>query len=257
MIHPQAVVDPSARIGNAVTIGAFSIVGPDVEIGENTWVGPHVVINGPTRIGANNKIYQFASLGDAPQHVSYQGEPTRLEVGDNNTIREYVTFNRGTAIGSEVTMIGNGNFFMAYSHVAHDCIIRDNTIFANAASLAGHVEVDDFAILGGFTLVHQFCKIGAHSITAVNTVVFKDIPPYVKAAGYGAKTHGLNLEGMRRRNFDQEIVQLLKEAYRIVYRSGMTIEQALSALKPLASKSPDVARFSDFIKKSERGIIRG
>ncbi|KPK11044.1 MAG: UDP-N-acetylglucosamine acyltransferase [Acidithiobacillales bacterium SG8_45] len=257
MIHPQAVVDPGARIGKEVTIGPFSIIGPDVEIGDNTWIGPHVVINGPSRIGANNKIYQFASLGDAPQHIAYQDEPTQLEVGDNNTIREYVTFNRGTTTGGGVTRIGNGNFFMAYTHVAHDCQIRDNTIFANAASLAGHVEVDDYAILGGFTLVHQFCKIGAHSITAVNTVVFKDIPPYVKAAGYGAKTHGLNLEGMRRRSFDQDIIQQLKEAYRIVYRSGMTTEQALQALKPLAVDSADVARFSDFIEKSERGIIRG
>ncbi|MCG6976333.1 MAG: acyl-ACP--UDP-N-acetylglucosamine O-acyltransferase [Acidiferrobacterales bacterium] len=257
MIHPQAVVDPGARIGKEVSVGAFSIIGPNVEIGDHTWVGPHVVINGPTRIGANNKIYQFASLGDAPQHIAYHGEPTQLVVGDNNTIREYVTFNRGTTIGSGVTTIGNGNFFMAYTHVAHDCFIRDNTIFANAASLAGHVEVDDYAILGGFTLVHQFCKIGAHSITAVNTVVFKDVPPYVKAAGYGAKTHGLNLEGMRRRNFDQEVIQQLKEAYRIVYRSGMTADQALDSLKPLAAKSPDVARFAEFIEKSERGIIRG
>ena len=257
MIHPQAVVDPSARLGNNVSIGAYSIVGAEVEVGDDTWIGPHVVINGPTRIGQNNKIYQFASLGDAPQHIGYRGEETRLEVGNNNTIREYVTFNRGTTIGGKVTTVGNGNFFMAYTHVAHDCHIRDNTIFANGASLAGHVEVDDFAILGGFTLVHQFCKIGAHSITAVNTVVFKDIPPYVKAAGYGAKTHGLNLEGMRRRNFDQDAIQKLKEAYRIVYRSSMTIEQALESLAPLSVESRDVARFAEFIQHSERGIIRG
>lgn len=257
MIHPQAVIDPGARLGKDVKIGAYSIIGPDVEIGDNTWVGPHVVINGPSRIGKNNRIYQFASLGDAPQHVTYNGEPTRLEVGDNNIIREYVTFNRGTIIGDEVTTIGNGNFFMAYTHVAHDCHIGDNTIFANGASLAGHVEVGNYAILGGFTLVHQFCKIGAHSITAVNTVVFKDIPPYVKAAGYGAKTHGLNLEGMRRRNFDTAVVDQLKEAYKMVYRSGQTLEQVLRNLEPLAQKSPDVAVFRDFISRSERGIVRG
>ena len=257
MIHPQAVIDPEARLGKEVEIGAYSIIGPGVEIGDKTRIGPHVVINGPTTIGENNKIHQFASLGDAPQHITYKGEPTRLEVGDNNVIREYVTFNRGTVIGGEVTTVGNGNFFMAYTHVAHDCRIGDNTIFANGASLAGHVEVGDYAILGGFTLVHQFCKIGAHSITAVNTVVFKDIPPYVKAAGYGAKTHGLNLEGMRRRDFKPSVVEELKEAYKVVYRSGLTLDQVLNELEPLANNSPDVAVFREFIARSERGIVRG
>lgn len=256
MIHPQSVVDPAADIDDSADIGAYSIIGPDVTIGGNTWVGPHVVINGPTTIGKNNKIYQFASIGDAPQHVDYKNEPTRLIVGDRNTIREYVTINRGTVAGGGITRIGNDNLLMAYSHIAHDCNVMDHTIFANGASLAGHVDVGDYAIFGGFTLVHQFCNIGAHSITAINTVVFKDIPPFVVASGYGAEPHGINVTGLKRRGFSEDVIETLKNAYKIIFRSSLSTEEALAALAPLVDQHPEIATLRRFIVKSKRGIIR-
>ncbi len=256
MIHPSAVIDPAADISDSVEIGPYAVIGPDVVIGDDTWVGSHVVINGPTRIGAGNKIYQFASIGEAPQHVNYNNEPTRLDIGNNNTIREYVTINRGTVEGGGLTRIGNHNLLMAYSHIAHDCALMDHTIFANGASLAGHVNVGSYAILGGFTLVHQFCNIGAHSITAINTVVFKDIPPFVVASGYGADPHGINTTGLKRRDYPDEVIDVLKEAYRVIFRSGMNVDEALTSLEPLAEKHAEVAELTRFIRSSERGIIR-
>ena len=199
MIHATAIVDPKAEIAPDVEIGAYSVIGPDVRIGSGTRIGAHVVIQGPTTIGRNNRIFHFCSLGEEPQDKKYAGEPTTLEIGDGNTIREYCTFNRGTIQDAGATRIGNDNWVMAYVHIAHDCQIGNNTIFANNSSLAGHVVVHDYAILGGFTLIHQFCKIGSHVITAVGSVVFKDIPPYVTAAGYDAKPHGINSEGLKRR----------------------------------------------------------
>lgn len=256
MIHATAVVDASARLASDVRVGPFTVIGPEVEVGPGTWIGPHVVINGPTRIGRDCRIFQFASVGEAPQDLKYAGEPTRLEIGDRNTIRECCTVHRGTPGGGGVTRIGDDNLLMAYVHVAHDCQIGSRTIFANNSSLAGHVHVGDQAILGGFTLVHQFCRVGAHCMTGINTVTFKDIPPYLMVGGNTAEPHGLNLRGLKRRGFADEAIAALKDAYRIVYRDGNTLEQALAALAPLAARVPEVAAFADFIRASERGIVR-
>lgn len=256
MIHPQAIVDPAARIGSHVDIGAFSIIGPEVEIGEATWIGPHVVIHGQTHIGTNNKIYQFCSLGEAPQHQGYKGEPTRLEIGDRNIIREYCTFNRGTAGGGGVTRVGDDNFIMAYCHVAHDCHVGNRTIFANGTSLAGHVTVEDQVIFGGFSMIHQFCRVGAHVMTGISTVTFKDIPPYLLVAGNTAVPHGLNLRGLKRRNFSGESIDSLRQAYKLLYKSGLRLNEAIEQIAPIAKANAEVGHFLDFIKKSERGIIR-
>jgi UDP-N-acetylglucosamine acyltransferase len=256
VIHATAVVDASARLASDVRVGPFTVIGPEVEVGPGTWIGPHVVINGPTRIGRDCRIFQFASVGEAPQDLKYAGEPTRLEIGDRNTIRECCTVHRGTPGGGGVTRIGDDNLLMAYVHVAHDCRIGSKTIFANNSSLAGHVHVGDQAILGGFTLVHQFCRVGAHCMTGINTVTFKDIPPYLMVGGNTAEPHGLNLRGLKRRGFTEEAIAALKDAYRIVYRDGNTLEQALAALAPLAARVPEVAAFADFIRASERGIVR-
>ena len=256
MIHSQAVVDPGAKIGKDVHIGAFSIIGPDVEVGDRTWIGPHVVIQGPTRIGPDNKIYQFCSLGDAPQHTGYKGEPTRLEIGARNIVREYVTFNRGTAGGGGVTTIGNDNFFMAYCHVAHDCHVGNHTIFANGTSLAGHVTIEDYVIFGGFSMIHQFCRVGAYTMTGISTVTFKDIPPYLLVAGNTAVPHGLNLRGLKRRQFSKSAIESLRRAYKILYKSGLRLEEALALLEENAKDSAEVNHFYQFIKASERGIIR-
>ncbi len=256
MIHSQSIVHPEAKIGKDVDIGPYTVIGPDVEVGDDTWIGPHVVINGPTRIGKKNRIYQFSSLGDAPQHTSYGGEPTRLEIGNNNTIREYCTFNRGTVDGGGITRIGNDNFIMAYCHVAHDCQIGSHTIFANCASLAGHVSVDDYALLGGFTVVHQYCRIGAHCITALGTITFKDIPPYIMAAGNSAVPHGINTRGLKRRQFPEASIEFLRRAYKIIYRSGIRLHEAVEQLESMAAENKEVAYFVNFIKTSERGIIR-
>lgn len=256
MIHPQAIVHPSARLGNNVAVGAFSIIGADVEIGDGTWIGPHVVINGPTRLGRDNKVYQFASLGEAPQHLGYKGEPTRLEIGDRNVVREHCTFSRATVAGGGVTCIGDDNFFMAYCHVAHDCVVGSSIVFANNSSLAGHVAIGDCAVLGGFTMVHQFCRIGPYCMTAVNTVTFKDIPPYLMVGGNTAVPHGLNLRGLKRRGFSDEAIEALKRAYKAVYRSDLLLSQALTELEPSAQQFPEVRRFVQFISESERGIVR-
>ena len=203
MIHPSAVIDPAATIGDNVSIGPFCVIGAGVEIGDGTRIGPHVVIDGPTRIGRDNRIYAFCALGGEPQDKKYAGQPTELIIGDRNVIREYCTFNRGTAEDSGITRIGNDNWIMAYVHMAHDCTVGNHTIFANAASLAGHCRVDDYAILGGFTLVHQFCQVGAHAFTAMGSVINRDVPPFVTVAGTYAEPHGINSEGLRRRGYDK------------------------------------------------------
>jgi len=256
VIHPQAIVDPRAKIGKNVHIGPFSVIGPGVEIGDETWIGPHVVINGPTRIGTDNKIYQFSSIGEAPQHLGYKGEPTRLEIGDRNVIREYCTLNRATATSGGVTHLGDDNFIMAYCHIAHDCHVGNRTIFANGTSLAGHVTVEDQVIFGGFTMVHQFCRVGAHVMTGISTVTFKDIPPYLLVAGHTAVPHGLNVRGLKRRNFSGESIDSLRHAYKLLYKSGLRLNEAIEQLAPIAKANAEVGHFLDFIKKSERGIIR-
>lgn len=255
MIHPLAIVDPGAKLGKDVQIGAFSIIGAGVEIGNGTWIGPHVVINGPTRIGIENRIYQFSSLGEAPQHLGYKGEPTWLEIGDRNIIREYCTLNRGSAGGGGVTRLGHDNFIMAYCHLAHDCQVGNRTIFANGTSLAGHVRVEDQVIFGGFTMIHQFCRVGAHAMTGISTVTFKDIPPYLLVAGNTAVPHGLNVRGLKRRNFSEQSIEALRQAYKLVYKSGLRLSEATEQLAQM-SANPEVRHFLDFIKQSERGIVR-
>ncbi|HNV88988.1 MAG TPA: acyl-ACP--UDP-N-acetylglucosamine O-acyltransferase [Methylotenera sp.] len=255
-IHPTAIVDPKAELDSSVEIGAYSIIGAGVKVGADTRIASHVVLKGPTTIGKNNQIFQFASLGEQPQDKKYKDEPTTLEIGDNNTIREFCTFNRGTVQDKGVTKIGNDNWIMAYVHIAHDCTIGNNTIFANNSSLAGHVDVHDYVILGGFTLVHQFCKIGAHVITAVNSVVFKDIPPYVTAAGYDAKPHGINAEGLKRRGFSADSILQIKRAYKALYRNNLTLEEAKAELASMQKNCNEIALLTDFLTVSTRGIVR-
>ena len=255
-IDPSAIVHPDARLADGVEIGAYAIIGEHVEVGERSHIGPHVVISGHTRIGRENRIFQFSSLGEAPQDKKYSGEPTRLEIGDRNTIREFCTFNIGTAQDAGVTRIGDDNWIMAYVHIAHDCQVGDHTTFANNAQLAGHVHVDDWAILGGYTGVHQFCHIGAHVMTAVGTVILQDVPPYVMAAGNTASPYGINVEGLKRRGFHAEAITALKRAYRVIYKSGLMLDEARINLEEIASDAPDVQRFLDFFAVSRRGIIR-
>ncbi len=256
MIHPTAIVDPAARLAPDVSVGAYTLIGPDVEIGAGTWVGSHVIIEGRTRIGARNRIHPFCSLGSAPQDKKYAGEPTSLEIGDGNTIREFCTFSRGTAQDKGVTSLGNDNWIMAYVHLAHDCRVGNQTIFANNAQLAGHVRVDDFAILGGFTVVHQFVAIGAHSITAMGTILLQDLPPYVTAAGNTAKPHGINSEGLKRRGYTPAAIAAIKAAYRTLYRSGLTLEQARQELGRQAETCAEVGLFLEFFQHAHRGVIR-
>ncbi len=258
MIDPRAIVDPGARLGPEVEIGPYSIIGPDVEIEAGTRVGPHVVIKGPTRIGRDNRIFQFCSLGDDPQDKKYRGErsETRLEIGDRNTIREYCTMNRGTVQGGGVTRIGHDNWIMAYVHIAHDCIIGDHTVFANSSSLAGHVIVEDYAILGGFALVHQFCRVGAYSFSAFSSTIVKDVPPYVMVSRKPARVYGLNREGLKRNGFSQDQINLLRRAYRILYRENLTVTESLERLKALAPESSELKRLVDFVEQCTRGIIR-
>lgn len=256
VIDDRAIIEPGAEIGDNVSVGPFSIVSGNVSIGDDTWIGPHVVINGRTRIGRGNRIYQFSSIGEAPQHLGYGGEDTALEIGDNNIVREYTTINRGTAEGGGVTRIGDNNFLMAYVHIAHDCVIGCNTIFANCASLAGHVTVDDYAILGGFTLVHQFCRIGAHSITGIGCVCLQDVPPFTVAAGNRAQPHGINVKGLRRRRFAEEDIVALKRAYKTLYRSELSLHKARETLQREAAAHPVVGELLRFLGHSERGIIR-
>ncbi len=256
MIHPSAIIHSGAQLGANVSIGPYAVIGEHVVIGDGTTVGAHTVINGHTLIGCDNHIFQFNSLGEIPQDKKYAGEPTRLEIGDRNTIREFCTFNLGTAQDVGVTRIGSDNWIMAYVHLAHDCQVGDNTIFANNASLAGHVTVDDYAILGGFTGVHQFCKIGAHVMTGISSVVFKDIPPYIMAAGQPAAPHGINIEGLRRRGFSSDALAGLKRAYKTLYREGLTFSDAQERLAEQAQGVAEVRLLVDFLSHAERGIIR-
>ena len=256
MIHPSAIIAEEVELEEGVVIGPYAVLEGPLRIGENTRIDAHAVLRGPTRIGRDNHIYPFASIGDAPQDKKYAGEPTELVIGDRNTIREYVTINRGTVQDAGVTRVGNDNWIMAYVHIAHDCRIGDHTIFANNASLAGHVHVDDYAILGGFTLVHQFCSIGAHAFTAFGSVIGKDVPPFVMVGGHPARPHGLNTEGLRRRGFDESAVRKLKQAYRILYREGLPFDAALERLRVLAQDSTEVQCFVEFLERRRRGILR-
>jgi len=256
VIHHTALVHSGAIVGRNVSIGPYSIVEDDVVLGDDTDVGPHVVIKSGTQIGSGNRVYQFASIGDAPQYAGYRNEDTRLLIGDRNVIREYVTLNRGSPAGTGVTRIGNDNFLMAYVHIAHDSVLGDGTIFANGASLAGHVSVGDFAILGGFTLVHQFCRIGEHSITGIGAVCLKDVPPYVVATGNAAEPYGINTKGLRRRGFSELSIVALKKAYRCLYRSSNDLHTALQELRLLASDQPEIEKLISFVESSQRGIIR-
>jgi UDP-N-acetylglucosamine acyltransferase len=256
VIDRHAIVSPQAELAADVAVGPFSIIGPEVRIGPGTVVGPHVVINGPTTIGAGNRIYQFASLGDAPQDKKYAGEPTRLEIGDRNIFRESCTLNRGTIHDKGVTRVGDDNLFMAYSHVAHDCVVGCNTVFANCVSLAGHVEIGDWVILGGLSAVHQHCRVGAHAFLAGGSIVTRDVPPYVMVAGNHAVPHAINSEGLKRRGFTEEQVRGIREAYRLVYRCDLKLSEALARLEPSAAERPELRRFVDFIRSSTRSIVR-
>lgn len=256
MIDPHAIVSPQARLAADVTVGPFSIIGPDVEIGARTIVGPHVVINGPTRIGSDNRFFQFSSIGDAPQDKKYNGEPTRLEIGDRNIFRESCTVNRGTSQDKGITRIGNDNLFMAYSHVAHDCVVGSDTVFANCAALAGHVEIGDWVILGGLSAIHQHCKVGAHALVGGGGIVTQDVPPYVMVAGNPAQPHAVNSVGLKRRGFDEEQLKRIRDAYRILYRSDLRLSEALEKLKPVAAEHSEIRAFVDFIGSSTRSLVR-
>ena len=256
MIDARAVVSPEARLAADVSVGPFSVIGPKVEIGPRTIVGPHAVINGPTVIGADNHVFQFASIGDAPQDKKYRGEPTRLVIGDRNVFREYVTVNRGTAHDKGVTTVGDDNLFMATAHVAHDCVVGSNTVFANGAALAGHVEIGDWVIIGGLAAVHQFTRIGAHAFLSGGAMVRRDVPPYVMVAGDPADPQGVNAEGLKRRGFTEDQIRAIREAYRTLYRSDLRLTEALERLEPLAAERPELRVFVDFIRASSRSIVR-
>ncbi len=256
MIHPTAIIDPSCELASDVRIGAYAIVGPDVRIDSGTQIGPHVVIKGPTRIGKHNRIFQFASVGEDPQDKKYHGEVTYLDIGDRNVVREYATIHRGTVQDQGITRIGNDNLLMAYTHVAHDCVIGNHVIMANAASLAGHVRVDDYAILGGFSLVHQFCKIGQHSFSAMGSVITRDILPYVMVGGSPTKPHGINTVGLERQGFSPESIRQIRKAYKIVYKSRLKLEEAIQHLDEMTAETPEIQAMVDFLKQTGRSIIR-
>ena len=256
MIHPTAIVDPSAHIADDCEIGAYSLVGAEVSLDSGTTVGPHVVINGPTRIGKNNRIFQFASVGDDPQDLKYAGERTELSIGDGNTIREFTTINRGTEGGGGITRIGNNNLFMAYIHVAHDCQLGDHIVMANGASLAGHVSVGDYAILAGFACVHQFCEVGEHAFLGLNSVANRDVAPFTMAVGNYAEGKGINKNGLRRRDFSEKAIQALHRAYKALIRAHGEREKAIAALSADISTYPEVARLVEFVQRSERGVVR-
>lgn len=256
MINEHAIIHPSAKLAEGVVVGPGSIIGADVEIGEGTWIGPHVVIQGPTVIGKNNKIFQFSSVGDEPQDITYQGEKTRLEIGDNNTIREFCMISRGTSKGGGLTRLGNNNFLMAYSHIGHDCLIRDNIIMVNYSALSGHVSVDDYAIVGAYAAVHQFCHVGAYAFIARATYVTKDVLPYVMIAGYSTSAWGINTVGLRRRGFSSASIDSLRRAYKIIFRKGFTTAQAIVELDAMQQDCPEVSLMIEAMKNSTRGIVR-
>ena len=256
MIDPRAIVSPDAEIAEGVEIGPFSVIGPGVRIGARSWIGPHAVVNGPTTLGRDNKVFQFASIGDAPQDRKYAGEPTQLIVGDRNVFREFCSINRGTAGGRRETRIADDCLFMAYSHVAHDCIVGSHCIMSNCTALAGHVELGDWVILSGYAGVHQFCKVGAHAFLANNAAVTRDVPPFVMVAGSPAEPKGINSEGLKRRGFQAAQIANIKNAYRLFYRSKLKLAEAAEQLRALVPAQPEIAPFVDFLDASERSIIR-
>jgi UDP-N-acetylglucosamine acyltransferase len=256
VIDPRAVVPAGARVAADAEIGPYAVIGAEVEIGPRSWIGPHALIVGHTTIGADNRIFQFASIGEAPQDKKYAGEPTRLVIGDRNVMREYCTISRGTMLDQGVTRIGSDNLFMAYTHVAHDCVIGDNIIMVNLAMIAGHVQIGDWAILSGYCAVHQHCKIGAHAFLANNCGVTRDVPPYVMAVGNPAVPHSINSEGLKRRGFSAEQIRNLRHAYRVLYRSDLPLAAAVEQLSALVAAQPELRVLLDFIRTSERSLIR-
>jgi UDP-N-acetylglucosamine acyltransferase len=256
MIHSTAIVDPNAKIADNVSIGPYSVIGPNVEIGSGCVIKSHVVINGPTKIGCNNQFFQFCSIGEDPQDKKFAGEATLLEIGDNNLFRENVTVNRGTVQGGGLTKIGNNNWIMAYVHIAHDCIIGNDNIFANNASLAGHVIIDDQVILGGFSLVSQFNYIGSHAFTAMGSVISRNIPPYVLVSGHMAKPIGINLEGLKRRQFTSKQIKNIKSAYKLIYRTSLTLEEAQARLAEIEQENNEIDCLIAFLNTQKGGIIR-
>ena len=256
MIHPSAIIDKRAELDSTVTIGPYAVIEGRVQIGAQTRIDAHAVIKGPTTIGANNHIYQFASVGDDPQDKKYAAEETELRIGDGNTIREFCTINRGTVQDAGVTSIGDKNWIMAYVHIAHDCVVGNETIFANNASIAGHVHIDDFVILGGFTAVHQFCHIGRLAMTSMFTYVSKDIPAFVTASGRPAEPRGINAEGLKRRNYSAEAMRSIRQAYRTTYRKGLKLEEAIAQLEERVGAEPDMLPFLESLRQGERGLIR-
>ena len=255
-IDPRAIVSPKAELAADVTVGAYSVIGDDVKIGAGTWIGPHAVINGPTTLGAGNRIFQFASIGDAPQDLKYKGEPTRLEIGDRNVFREFTTMNRGTVTGGGVTVLGSDNLFMAYTHVAHDCHVGSKCVMANYATLGGHVHLGDWVIMGGYSGIHQFTKVGPHAFLGNNAAVTRDVPPYVMAVGSPAVPHSINSEGLKRRGFSEAQIRNLKNAYRVLYRSDLKLADAVAELKSRVESQPELKIFVDFIGESTRSLVR-
>lgn len=255
-IDPRAAVSPKAQLADDVEVGPFAVIGDDVVIGPRCRIGPHAVVNGPTTLGADNQVFQFASLGDAPQDKKYKGEPTRLEVGDRNIFREYVTVNRGTVTGNGVTRIGDDNMFLAYSHVAHDCTLGNKIVLSNVVMLGGHVEVGDWVIMSGYAGAHQFCKIGAHAFIGNNTAVTRDVPPYVMATGHPAEPRSINSEGLKRRGFDADQIRNIKNAYRVLYRSDLKLDDAVEKLTAMATEHEELRIFVDFIGKATRSLVR-
>ncbi|MDP6436633.1 MAG: acyl-ACP--UDP-N-acetylglucosamine O-acyltransferase [Gammaproteobacteria bacterium] len=256
LIHSTAIVSPRASLDSSVRVGPYSIIEEGVEIGADSEIGSHCVIKGETTIGERNRIFQFASIGDDPQDKKYADEDTRLVIGNGNTIREYTTFNRGTVQDSGVTTIGDNNWFMAYTHVAHDCVVGNETIFANCAQIGGHVIIDDYAILGAFVCSHQYCRVGAHAFVGIGTTITRDIPPYVMASGPVAEPRGINTEGLKRRSFDNDQIRNIKEAYRCLYRSGLGLDKVRTTIDSLVDEQPELAVFAEFLNSSERGLIR-
>jgi len=255
-LHATALVDPKAELAADVEVGAYSIIGPDIVIGAGTVIGPHAVVTGRTRIGARNRIWQFTSIGDIPQDRKYGGEPTTTSIGDDNVIREFVSVHAGTAQDRGETTIGNGNLLLGYTHIAHDCVIGNNTTFSNNAQLAGHVTVGDFAVLGGFSGVHQFCRIGAHALIAAGAIVLQDVPPFIVAQGYPAKPHGTNNEGLRRRGFTANDILAVRRAYKTLYREGLSLDDAKVALAQAATATPALRALVEFLAAPGRGIVR-
>jgi len=256
-IHPSAIIDPSAELADDIEIGPYSVIGPKVKIDTGNKIASHVVINGPSIIGKDNTFYQFGSIGEAPQDKKYQGEDTTLEIGDRNVIREFVTLNRGTIQDRGATSLGDDNLIMAYVHIAHDCALGSNIIMANNVALAGHVNIHSHAILGGFSLIHQFCTIGSYAFTAMNSVISKDVPPCIMVSGHMAKPHGLNTEGLKRQGFSAEVIKSIRNAYKALYRSNLTLDDAITEINELATNCPELAPMIDFLENHvNRGIIR-